>query len=205
MVEPVELPSRLGILPFRNKVLLPGAIIRIRCTSSSRYASRMLLITSLFSCSVFSMDDFTLMQNHDVFSRPSNKFWFTSFWSLRFWPFLLFGNLVSLSLDHQFLAVSWCSHFFLKSEIPLFDFLVVFLGDWGRSFFLKCFDDHFSVQLIWNWVIASRIPELISLLGKSDIRYYLLGKFVFALWDCAHFMDVDERLTRKNVLLWTQC
>lgn len=112
MVEPVELPSRLGILPFRNKVLLPGAIIRIRCTSSSRYASRMLLITSLFSCSVFSMDDFTLMQNHDVFSRPSNKFWFTSFWSLRFWPFLLFGNLVSLSLDHQFLAVSWCSHFF---------------------------------------------------------------------------------------------
>ncbi|XP_023005281.1 lon protease homolog 2, peroxisomal-like isoform X2 [Cucurbita maxima] len=35
MVEPVELPSRLGILPFRNKVLLPGAIIRIRCTSSS--------------------------------------------------------------------------------------------------------------------------------------------------------------------------
>ncbi|KAK1286590.1 hypothetical protein QJS10_CPB20g01330 [Acorus calamus] len=36
MAESVELPSRLGILPFRNKVLLPGAIIRIRCTSSSR-------------------------------------------------------------------------------------------------------------------------------------------------------------------------
>nr|DAD18256.1 TPA_asm: hypothetical protein HUJ06_019719 [Nelumbo nucifera] len=35
MVEPVELPSRLAILPFRNKVLLPGAIIRIRCTSPS--------------------------------------------------------------------------------------------------------------------------------------------------------------------------
>ncbi|XP_047325247.1 lon protease homolog 2, peroxisomal-like isoform X2 [Impatiens glandulifera] len=33
MAEPVELPSRLAILPFRNKVLLPGAIIRIRCTS----------------------------------------------------------------------------------------------------------------------------------------------------------------------------
>ncbi|KAJ8451024.1 hypothetical protein Cgig2_026833 [Carnegiea gigantea] len=33
MAEAVELPSRLGILPFRNKVLLPGAIIRIRCTS----------------------------------------------------------------------------------------------------------------------------------------------------------------------------
>ncbi|XP_074326063.1 lon protease homolog 2, peroxisomal-like isoform X1 [Apium graveolens] len=33
MAEPVELPGRLGILPFRNKVLLPGAIIRIRCTS----------------------------------------------------------------------------------------------------------------------------------------------------------------------------
>ncbi|XP_076932304.1 lon protease homolog 2, peroxisomal-like isoform X1 [Bidens hawaiensis] len=33
MVEPVELPSRIGILPFRNKVLLPGAIIRIQCTS----------------------------------------------------------------------------------------------------------------------------------------------------------------------------
>ncbi|XP_074359204.1 lon protease homolog 2, peroxisomal-like isoform X1 [Apium graveolens] len=35
MGESVELPSRLGILPFRNKVLLPGAIIRIRCTSPS--------------------------------------------------------------------------------------------------------------------------------------------------------------------------
>ncbi|KAM7253861.1 hypothetical protein ACFE04_031543 [Oxalis oulophora] len=33
MGETVELPSRLAILPFRNKVLLPGAIIRIRCTS----------------------------------------------------------------------------------------------------------------------------------------------------------------------------
>nr|XP_043628121.1 lon protease homolog 2, peroxisomal-like [Erigeron canadensis] len=28
-----ELPSSIGILPFRNKVLLPGAIIRIQCTS----------------------------------------------------------------------------------------------------------------------------------------------------------------------------
>lgn len=37
MAESVELPSRLAILPFRNKVLLPGAIIRIRCTSPSRY------------------------------------------------------------------------------------------------------------------------------------------------------------------------
>ncbi|XP_028079391.1 lon protease homolog 2, peroxisomal-like isoform X2 [Camellia sinensis] len=35
MAESVELPSRLAILPFRNKVLLPGAIIRIRCTSPS--------------------------------------------------------------------------------------------------------------------------------------------------------------------------
>ncbi|KAL8461179.1 hypothetical protein ACS0TY_032601 [Phlomoides rotata] len=35
MVKSVELPGRLAILPFRNKVLLPGAIIRIRCTSSS--------------------------------------------------------------------------------------------------------------------------------------------------------------------------
>ncbi|KAJ4777014.1 hypothetical protein LUZ62_061271 [Rhynchospora pubera] len=35
MAEPVELPSRLAILPFRNKVLLPGAIVRIRCTSPS--------------------------------------------------------------------------------------------------------------------------------------------------------------------------
>uniref|UniRef100_A0A2P2KX02 Lon protease homolog 2 n=1 Tax=Rhizophora mucronata TaxID=61149 RepID=A0A2P2KX02_RHIMU len=33
MAESVDLPSRLAILPFRNKVLLPGAIIRIRCTS----------------------------------------------------------------------------------------------------------------------------------------------------------------------------
>lgn len=31
----MELPNRLGILAFRNKVLLPGAIIRIRCTSPS--------------------------------------------------------------------------------------------------------------------------------------------------------------------------
>ena len=37
MTESVELPNRLGILPFRNKVLLPGAIIRIRCTSPSRF------------------------------------------------------------------------------------------------------------------------------------------------------------------------
>ncbi|KAM0030011.1 putative endopeptidase La [Helianthus debilis subsp. tardiflorus] len=35
MVEPMELPTRIGILPFRNKVLLPGAIIRIQCTSPS--------------------------------------------------------------------------------------------------------------------------------------------------------------------------
>ena len=33
---PVELPGRLAILPFRNKVLLPGAIVRIRCTNPSR-------------------------------------------------------------------------------------------------------------------------------------------------------------------------
>ncbi|KAL9327501.1 hypothetical protein ACSQ67_002504 [Phaseolus vulgaris] len=33
MAESIELPSRLAILPFRNKVLLPGAIIRIYCTS----------------------------------------------------------------------------------------------------------------------------------------------------------------------------
>nr|BAJ95084.1 predicted protein [Hordeum vulgare subsp. vulgare] len=32
---PVELPGRLAILPFRNKVLLPGAIVRIRCTTPS--------------------------------------------------------------------------------------------------------------------------------------------------------------------------
>ncbi|KAK6935056.1 Lon protease, N-terminal domain, partial [Dillenia turbinata] len=30
-----DLPTRPAILPFRNKVLLPGAIIRIRCTSTS--------------------------------------------------------------------------------------------------------------------------------------------------------------------------
>ncbi|KAL6566117.1 hypothetical protein OROGR_001732 [Orobanche gracilis] len=33
MAELAELPGRLAILPFRNKVLLPGAVIRIRCTS----------------------------------------------------------------------------------------------------------------------------------------------------------------------------
>lgn len=31
----MELPGRLAILPFRNKVLLPGAIVRIRCTNPS--------------------------------------------------------------------------------------------------------------------------------------------------------------------------
>ncbi|XP_031127206.1 lon protease homolog 2, peroxisomal-like isoform X2 [Ipomoea triloba] len=35
MMESVELPNRLAILPFRNKLLLPGAVIRIRCTSPS--------------------------------------------------------------------------------------------------------------------------------------------------------------------------
>uniref|UniRef100_A0A0C9RT00 Lon protease homolog 2, peroxisomal n=1 Tax=Wollemia nobilis TaxID=56998 RepID=A0A0C9RT00_9CONI len=35
MADTVELPSKLAILPFRNKVLLPGAIVRIRCTSSA--------------------------------------------------------------------------------------------------------------------------------------------------------------------------
>ncbi|XP_042458807.1 lon protease homolog 2, peroxisomal-like isoform X4 [Zingiber officinale] len=35
MEETVELPSRLAILPFWNKVLLPGAVIRICCTSPS--------------------------------------------------------------------------------------------------------------------------------------------------------------------------
>ncbi|KAI4315174.1 hypothetical protein L6164_028015 [Bauhinia variegata] len=35
MAESIELPSRLAILPFMNKVLLPGAIVRIRCTSPS--------------------------------------------------------------------------------------------------------------------------------------------------------------------------
>ncbi|KAI7730834.1 hypothetical protein M8C21_026169, partial [Ambrosia artemisiifolia] len=34
-VELVELPTRIGILPFRNKVLLPGAIIQIQCTFPS--------------------------------------------------------------------------------------------------------------------------------------------------------------------------
>lgn len=44
MAESVELPGRLGILPFRNKVLLPGAIIRIRCTSPSRYSLSLSLL-----------------------------------------------------------------------------------------------------------------------------------------------------------------
>ncbi|CAI5519198.1 unnamed protein product [Closterium sp. Naga37s-1] len=33
----VELPERLAILPFRKRVLLPGAIIRITCSDPSRY------------------------------------------------------------------------------------------------------------------------------------------------------------------------
>ncbi|RXI00592.1 hypothetical protein DVH24_000826 [Malus domestica] len=36
MAESVELPTSLGIVPFRNKVLLPSAIIQIRCTSPKR-------------------------------------------------------------------------------------------------------------------------------------------------------------------------
>ncbi|KAL7110699.1 hypothetical protein ACP275_05G041900 [Erythranthe tilingii] len=35
MAESVDLPGRLAILPFRNKVLLPAVIIRIRCTPPS--------------------------------------------------------------------------------------------------------------------------------------------------------------------------
>lgn len=49
MAESVELPSRLGILPFRNKVLLPGAIIRIRCTSPSRFSLALSLSLSCYS------------------------------------------------------------------------------------------------------------------------------------------------------------
>ncbi|CAI5495908.1 unnamed protein product [Closterium sp. Naga37s-1] len=33
----VELPERLAILPFRNRVLLPGAIVRITCSDPSRW------------------------------------------------------------------------------------------------------------------------------------------------------------------------
>ncbi|KAB2635308.1 receptor-like protein 12 [Pyrus ussuriensis x Pyrus communis] len=40
MVESVELPASLSILPFRNKVLLRSAIIRIRCTSPNRQWTR---------------------------------------------------------------------------------------------------------------------------------------------------------------------
>ncbi|OEL19968.1 Lon protease-like protein 2, peroxisomal [Dichanthelium oligosanthes] len=41
---PVELPGRLAILPFRNKVLLPGAIVRIRCTNPSREGGEGMLV-----------------------------------------------------------------------------------------------------------------------------------------------------------------
>ena len=54
MAESVDLPSRLAILPFRNKVLLPGAIIRIRCTSPSRYFLRILML-NLFGFSIVSL------------------------------------------------------------------------------------------------------------------------------------------------------
>lgn len=33
----MELPNRLAILPFRNQVLLPGAIVKISCNSSRRF------------------------------------------------------------------------------------------------------------------------------------------------------------------------
>ncbi|CAM6024153.1 unnamed protein product [Sphagnum balticum] len=35
MAEHFDLPSTIAILPFRNKVLLPGAVIGIRCTSAA--------------------------------------------------------------------------------------------------------------------------------------------------------------------------
>lgn len=61
MAESVELPSRLAILPFRNKVLLPGAIIRIRCTSPTRYFQPtehclFLLVTVNLECIHFTID-----------------------------------------------------------------------------------------------------------------------------------------------------
>jgi ATP-dependent Lon protease len=37
MREVVEIPERLAILPFTNRVLLPGAIVQIRCTSPARF------------------------------------------------------------------------------------------------------------------------------------------------------------------------
>nr|CAD1821354.1 unnamed protein product [Ananas comosus var. bracteatus] len=44
MAESMELPSRLAILPFRNKVLLPGAIVRIRCTSRAEFGCSVKLV-----------------------------------------------------------------------------------------------------------------------------------------------------------------
>lgn len=35
----IQLPRRLGLLPFKNKVLLPGAVVRLRCTSPARWGT----------------------------------------------------------------------------------------------------------------------------------------------------------------------
>lgn len=66
MAENVELPGRLAILPFRNKVLLPGAIVRIRCTSSYRspplslclYTRAPAVLVELFECGRFFSSSF---------------------------------------------------------------------------------------------------------------------------------------------------
>ena len=62
MAESVELPGRLGILPFRNKVLLPGAIIRIRCTSPSRYSLSLSLIVQNSIHIFLEVQNFSLLK-----------------------------------------------------------------------------------------------------------------------------------------------
>lgn len=73
MAESVELPGRLGILPFRNKVLLPGAIIRIRCTSPSRYSLSLSLIVQN-SVHIFLKVPIFLSVENSIFSGYAYSF-----------------------------------------------------------------------------------------------------------------------------------
>lgn len=116
-MESVELPNRLAILPFRNKLLLPGAVIRIRCTSPSR-------------CSLFSF-------------HFSNFWWFfLSYWEIQcllkyFWcvfslvSVVRYSNLVLSFVFSDFVCIS-VSNFWIVSLVWIYfsEVLVSWGGNW---------------------------------------------------------------------------